>query len=314
MNPVSQSVPCLPTVFKLGLVTPDTPSFPLRGDREEEAHDSKRLRSSQAQKEGTSHAMDSHIPTPTLTNSPGSPLEMEYSYEEFERYLPLSNFPTPPLSDQYSPELPAGLNFEDVLNPELYGPASYLCSMLPKNASREAPSTHLLQSILQRANVAMEVVGLASCILDCLTGQFVRRWRQEYCAAEGSAERCEVLAVAALCIALKFLEDTSLSSRMWARDICGDRFSPRMLSITERLILGDVGFSIAGICTAELIQYSINEMKRHSKTAPKAKRPSCPTAAESSPSKQFTKTTFPRLSELDSFVSDTLVDLPVSIP
>jgi hypothetical protein len=239
---------------------------------------------------------------------------MEYSYEEFERYLPLSNFPTPPLSDQYSPELPAGLNFEDVLNPELYGPASYLCSMLPKNASREAPSTHLLQSILQRANVAMEVVGLASCILDCLSGQFVRRWRQEYCAAEGSAERCEVLAVAALCIALKFLEDTSLSSRMWARDICGDRFSPRMLSITERLILGDVGFSIAGICTAELIQYSINEMKRHSKTAPKAKRPSCPTAAESSPSKQFTKTTFPRLSELDSFVSDTLVDLPVSIP
>lgn len=105
-----------------------------------------------------------------------------------------------------------------------------------------------------------------------------------------------------------------MTSRMWAHDICGDRFSPRMLSITERLILGDVGFSIAGICTAELIQCSINEMKRYSKTISKAKRPPCPATAESSPSKQLSKTTFPRLSELDSFVDDTLVDLPVSIP
>lgn len=136
MNIVSQFVPCLPTVFKLGLVTPDTPSFPFGRDGEgEEAHDSKRLRSSQARKEGTPHTMDSHIPTPTLTNSPGSPLEMEYSYEEFERYLPLSSFPTPPLSDPYSPEPLAGLNFEDALSPELYGgfyilpPLAYVISL-----------------------------------------------------------------------------------------------------------------------------------------------------------------------------------------
>jgi len=117
----SQSMPCLPTVFKSGLVTPDTPAFHFRGDREEEARNSERLRSSQSQKEGAPHAMDSHIPTPTLTNSPGSPFEMEYSYEEFERYLPLSNFPTPPLSDPSSPELLAGPSFEDALSPELYG-------------------------------------------------------------------------------------------------------------------------------------------------------------------------------------------------
>jgi hypothetical protein len=88
------------------------------------------------------------------------------------------------------------------------GPASYLSSMLPKNAAREAPSVRLLQSILQRANVSMEVVGLGSCVLDCLSSRFVRRWREEYCAEEGWVERCEVLAVAALSIALKFLEDT----------------------------------------------------------------------------------------------------------
>lgn len=121
MNVASQSMPCLPTVFKSGLVTPDTPAFHFRGDGEEEARKSERLQGSQSQKERAPHAMDSHIPTPTLTNSPGSPSEMEYSYEEFERYLPLSNFPTPPLSDPSSPELLAGPNFEDALSPELYG-------------------------------------------------------------------------------------------------------------------------------------------------------------------------------------------------
>lgn len=90
----------------------------------------------------------------------------------------------------------------------IVGPASYLTSMLPKNAAREAPSVRLVQSILQRANVSMEVVGLASCILDCLSSRFARRWRAECRSGEGPLERCEVLAVAALSIALKFLEDT----------------------------------------------------------------------------------------------------------
>lgn len=90
----------------------------------------------------------------------------------------------------------------------LLGPATYLCSMIPKNASREAPSAYLLQSVLQRANISMEIVGLGSCILDCLSSRFVRRWREEWCAEKGSVEGCEILAVAALSIALKFLEDT----------------------------------------------------------------------------------------------------------
>lgn len=80
--------------------------------------------------------------------------------------------------------------------------------MIPKNASREAPSAYLLQSVLQRANISMEIVGLGSCILDCLSSRFVRRWREEWCAEKGSVEGCEILAVAALSIALKFLEDT----------------------------------------------------------------------------------------------------------
>lgn len=106
---VSQSVPCPPTVIKLGLITPDTPGFPFQ----REVHN--------IRMEETHAKMDSHIPTPTLTNSPGSPLEMEYSLEEFERYLPLSNLPTPPLSEMSSPELLVELNFQDTLNPDLYG-------------------------------------------------------------------------------------------------------------------------------------------------------------------------------------------------
>jgi len=113
--------------------------------------------------------------------------------------------------------------------------------MLPKNASREAPSIHLLQSILQRANVTMEVVGLASCILDCLSAQFVRRWRQEYCAVEGSAERCEILAVAALCIALKFLEDTVCFPQSMRNEYFQNIWMVHRADMRTVVILQDVG-------------------------------------------------------------------------
>lgn len=66
----------------------------------------------------------------------------------------------------------------------------------------------------------METVGLGSCILDCLSSRFVRRWREEWCAEKGSVEGCEVLAVAALSIALKFLEDTV--SNFWEIGISVD--------------------------------------------------------------------------------------------
>lgn len=112
----SQSLPCLPTVFKLGLVTPDTPAFQFHASHNSNL--SKDNHSHQAEEN-----MECHIPTPNLTNSPGSPLDLDLdcSFKEFERYLPLSNLPTPPPSDQSSPAMLVEVDFEEELNPELFG-------------------------------------------------------------------------------------------------------------------------------------------------------------------------------------------------
>lgn len=115
----TQLLPCLPTVFKLGLVTPDTPAFHFRASQDGGiSKDDHMSRNHQ-----TEENMECHICTPNLTNSPGSPLDLDLdcSFEEFERYLPLSNLPTPPPSDPSSPSMLVEVDFEEELNPELFG-------------------------------------------------------------------------------------------------------------------------------------------------------------------------------------------------
>jgi hypothetical protein len=80
--------------------------------------------------------------------------------------------------------------------------------MVPRNAARNAPSVILLAEILQRAGLRLGVVSLACCVLDCLSDWFIRHWKLECCKiGEGFPERGEILAIAALAISMKFLED-----------------------------------------------------------------------------------------------------------
>lgn len=92
---------------------------------------------------------------------------------------------------------------------------------------------------------------------------------------------------------------------MWARDIAGDLFSSRLLSRTEMLILDDINFSVASICTTELIEYSLAEMKRYSLAAPPARK----IKADYSMEKSLSKTAFPRLSALDPNVDNVFEPL-----
>jgi hypothetical protein len=171
-------------------------------------------------------AMDLDINTP---DSPDD--DFGFSLEEFEkRYVPLSHLPTPPLSATCSVDLQAERETEVLLvDAEFWGmfprrtflilritadigkpgPAKYLVSMIPRNASRESPSVHVMAGFLQSANLRLSVVALACCVLDCLSDQFVRQWRRECCRdADGTPELSELLGVAALSVSMKFLEDT----------------------------------------------------------------------------------------------------------
>jgi hypothetical protein len=92
---------------------------------------------------------------------------------------------------------------------------------------------------------------------------------------------------------------------MWARDIAGDLFSSRLLNKTEMLILDDINFSVASICTTELIEYSLAEMRRCAQAAPQVRK----SKVNSPPSKSLARTTFPRLSQaLEPVIGDDIFE------
>ncbi|CAK7211838.1 hypothetical protein SBRCBS47491_001258 [Sporothrix bragantina] len=100
-------------------------------------------------------------------------------------YRPLSNLPTPPPSSHtslaHSPATDAAIN--DSLQEDmggsslLLGPAVHLVNMLPPAASLATPSVALVQAMLARAQLPLETVALAVCILDSLDSRFARTWR-----------------------------------------------------------------------------------------------------------------------------------------
>lgn len=197
-------------------------------------------------------------------------ISFDISLEEFEkRYVPLSHFPTPPLSDISSVDVRYQTDEDGLYDPEFWGPAKHLAEMVPRNAARNAPSVILLAEILQRAGLRLGVVSLACCVLDCLSDWFIRHWKLECCKiGEGFPERGEILAIAALAISMKFLEDASYSNKVWTNHICENLFSICSLNTAERLALSDMNYSLLSIATPKLLDWNIAEMKRWAAMVP----------------------------------------------
>lgn len=57
------------------------------------------------------------------------------------------------------------------------GPAIHLVNLIPSTASLATASVHIAQSMLAKANLPLETVALAVCILDSLGPIFARKWR-----------------------------------------------------------------------------------------------------------------------------------------
>ncbi|CAK7272380.1 hypothetical protein SEPCBS119000_005094 [Sporothrix epigloea] len=99
-------------------------------------------------------------------------------------YRPLSNLPTPPPSTRtsltQSPAAEAASSYtgDPGASSALLGPAIHLANLLPPAASLATPSVALVQAMLARAQLPLETVALAVCILDSLDSRFARTWRQ----------------------------------------------------------------------------------------------------------------------------------------
>jgi hypothetical protein len=135
--------------------------------------------------------------------------------------------------------------------------------------------------MLSYANLPMDTISLAVCILDSLPTRFRSSWRMAYPRARqnSSANKRhtlppspiqapasdvvfpEVAILAALMIANKFVEDvqnsTQYFSYVWGRDI----WSCEQVNATERCIMEGLGYRIMPLYNAECIKQARHDME-----------------------------------------------------
>ncbi|KAI1491667.1 hypothetical protein F5X96DRAFT_455916 [Biscogniauxia mediterranea] len=182
-------------------------------------------------------------------------------------YKPLSNLPTPPPSSRNSSASQSPcIVAEDADGPNspFLGPAAHLARMLPPGASFITPSIPVVQSMLARANLPMDIIALAVCILDSLNSRFSRSWRisfplnhqaqplpKRHTLPSGPVQVAhidsvypEIIILAALIIADKFVEDMQESTQYFASAWGNNVWSCEQINFTERCIMESLNYRI----------------------------------------------------------------------
>lgn len=207
----------------------------------------------------------------------------------FLTYVPLSCFPTPPTSCHTSSpkELAIDSNttssFDTNLqgtNYTLYlpyplanlnplGSATYLSYLIPCTASLLLTSSSLVQSLLSRANVNLNTVALAACILDSLTSRFATSWRHSLPLTSLSLKtqhinyvRPEVIILGALLVASKFLDDSATHISSYQYDIANGRWTCEQINATERCILENLEWRIMPLWREDLVEDAKEDMRK----------------------------------------------------
>ncbi|KAH0532151.1 hypothetical protein TsFJ059_000881 [Trichoderma semiorbis] len=218
-------------------------------------------------------------------------------YERTFTYRPLSRLPTPPPTlskasvDQYQ-----SLEGDETLNPRYRGPAIHLVNLIPASASLASASVPFVQAMLSRADLTMEMLALAVCILDSLDTKFARTWRLscplscplhpddvDSAAASPSlikrhslpstprdaprqqlhidSVRPEIIILAALVIAAKFTQDPQQPPQFyrlaWGRGL----WSNEQLNVTERCIMESLDYRILPLCDDDCLTDAMVDMQ-----------------------------------------------------
>lgn len=230
----------------------------------------------------------------------------DFDEEYFNRtYRPLSNLPTPPPS-QRDCSVSSSISlleqdelFESALFGMLHfpfffgadhvrtwltlglspGPAVHLVNLIPPASSLITPSISTVHEILQRANLPLETVALAVCVLDSLNSKFSHSWRlscppapvdnarrytlpAQLVQLHIDSVRPEVIVLAALMIAVKFLEDTEENTQSYALRWGNDIWTSAQINRTEQCIMENLGYHIMPLWNRELIDDALKDMQR----------------------------------------------------
>lgn len=170
-------------------------------------------------------------------------------------------------------------NSANALTFDLLGPAVHLVNLIPPKASLATPSIHTVHEILTRANLPSETIALAVCILDSLNAKFSQNWRQScplarsgdegdaYAPFHIDAVRPELMVLASLIVAVKFLEDYQEPTRHYASSWGNGLWTCEQINVTERCIMKSLGYRIMPLWDRGLIQDALADMERAGKQA-----------------------------------------------
>ncbi|RDL33611.1 Uncharacterized protein BP5553_07979 [Venustampulla echinocandica] len=208
--------------------------------------------------------------TPPMTSRSRS--SSTSSFDEsyfFKTYVPLSNLPTPPPSSHSNsscPPAPGNLLFlGETLDHDLLGPATHLTNLIPSATSLTVASVPLVHAILTRTHLPLEIIALAVCILDSLSSRFALSWRQgcplitphppaPFSLSEEREEvqhidsiHPELIVLAALVLATKFLDDRQRTTREYAGNWGRGFWSCEQVNFTERCILENLQFRLLSL-------------------------------------------------------------------
>lgn len=167
-----------------------------------------------------------------------------------------------------------------------------MVNLIPPAASLTVPSVPLVHEMLVRSDLPMDTIALAVCILDSLSSKFSLNWRL-LCPlaprepASGATKRHtiqaspmgaaaqfhidsvnpEVIVLAALIIATKFLVDshqpTHCYQAAWGKNV----WTCDQINVTERCIMENLGYRILPLWDAVLIADAIRDMQRAARQA-----------------------------------------------
>jgi hypothetical protein len=166
------------------------------------------------------------------------------------------------------------------------GPAIHLVNLIPSSASLATASVPLVQAILSRANLPIETVALAVCILDSLDSRFARRWRlscpllSDYFSPTSKRHTLpaapimpqrqqlhidsvnpELIILAALVIAVKFTEDPQDASQYYCKAWGRGMWSHQQLNATERCIMENLNYRIMPLCEEDCLTDAMVDMQ-----------------------------------------------------
>ncbi|KAI1346540.1 hypothetical protein F5Y01DRAFT_297658 [Xylaria sp. FL0043] len=225
--------------------------------------------------------------TKSFSVAHAAPVDDDFEFDESyfrQFYKPLSNLPTPPPSTRnssanQSPRV--SLDDTEGPNSQFLGPAAHLARMLPPGASFITPSIPAVQQMLARANLPMDIIALAVCILDSLNSKFSRNWRVAFPlnrqgqpaskrhtlpSAPSHATHInsvfpEIIILAALMIADKFVEDLQSPTQYFASTWGNNLWTYEQINFTERCIMESLGYRILPLWDPALIKQARHDIE-----------------------------------------------------